>query len=94
MPILHTRAPVSAPTLGPGDCRGFLFAQKFGQLCDVRRSPARFIFCDGSGADTAEDLDTSHHAQLADEARPRSAGRCQRVDPIALALVEPTKSQR
>jgi hypothetical protein len=31
VPILHTRAPVSASELGPGNCRGFLFAQDFGR---------------------------------------------------------------
>jgi len=70
-------------------------AQQVGQLGDVRSDPPRFNAGVGTSvADTAQDLDTSRHAQLADEVPPRFAGRCQRVDPIALALVEPTKSQR
>jgi hypothetical protein len=47
---------------------------------DVHRDPSRLNDEAGIslGADTAEDLDTSRHAQLADEARPRSAGRSKR----------------
>jgi hypothetical protein len=58
--------------------------------------PACLILGDDgtSVADKAQDLDTSRHAQLADEVPRRSAGRCQRVHPIALALVELTKLQR
>jgi hypothetical protein len=69
-------------------------AQQLRQLGDVRCDPPRLIFGDEawksalSSADTAADLDIYRQPQLADEAPPRFAGRRQRPDQIALALVE------
>jgi hypothetical protein len=60
----------------------------FATLAAIRRA---LSFVMKAGADTAEDLDTSHHAQLADEARPRSAGRCSELIRLRLQLVEPNE---
>jgi hypothetical protein len=76
VPTLHTRAPVSAPTLSPGDCRGFLFTQELRQLGDIYRDPPSSLV---SGF--AAEID------LAGVARMRAQKQKAMVDPITSAII-------